>query len=378
MKQEKWIEVIKEIKMDDSMKQRLVNNCSKKKYSSTLLFKYPKIVWVASIAVCVLISVPVIASVTSTVLERMQLMSKEEVKYLNEMVQSQTSEADSFSRKLTEDEIMRKKELLQEYTYKAKSPISRIALIDGEDQKLSKELCYNVENSIFYLPERDLTDEELLQIIEFNEKRDYSLQVMNEVDKIVVDMGTVEDMGIMERAKYMINTIYGVTTENMKNTIEYDENTGQYDVTFIEETREFSLRINDKDLKVSSISADLQKQLSSYSVVTKEIAENEKVLYEKSIDILDNILNVNQEVKSAWCNYFIGDGGRGQDRKLHYLFELEDGSGYIFRYAKEEGTLYEFIYMNNFSNYKTMMNQNDSKDLERGIIREEFEISLEK
>lgn len=379
MNEEKWIEVIDKIQMDNAMKERLYHHCIQKKCGHHYMkFKSYKPVRIAAIIVCLLVSAPLIADVTSNVLERMQQMNQQEIESLNDILQAQKVEADSFSRALTADEQARKKCLLEEYTYKERFPEAEVKLVEGESLVLANAICYDINKSTFYLPDRTLSDEELLQIIDFNHKRDYSLQVMNPVEKPEVNMKAVRDMGIAEKAQYVIQAIYGIDTKNLETTIEcQDEDKKSYSVVFTEGKRSFSVGMEGEALKVKNVGANLKNELSTYQVVTREIAENETILYEQAKDIVENVFQVDQDIKSAWCHYFVGDGGRAQDRKIHYVFELEDGSAYIFRYAQEEGTLYECFYMTRFSDYQTMMKKNDPKDLERGVKREQFEKHLE-
>lgn len=377
MNKEKWMKVISKIRKDNSVQQGLCNQFPKRNNINSILSRKFKLAIGVSVAMCMLISVSAIAKAAPATIERMKMMDKNEVEYLNEMTQGQKVETDTFSRKLTENEKTRKKSLIEAYTYQGKFPDDKIKFVDREESETRTELCYNTQNSTFYLPERTLTDEELLQIIEFNKKRDYSLQVINKKDiskKSVNDTDVISNNKILEKAQYVISSVYNVTSEDIKNDIEYSRDENQYEVIFSEGTGEYIIRIDSSDLAVKSMSADFEDDISSYKIVTEEMARDEKILYEKSENIIKNILGNNQKIKSAWCNYFVGDGGRGQDRKLHYLFELKDGGGYIFRYVQETEILYEFIYMSSFNNYESMMKQNDTKDLQRGIKREQFKI----
>ena len=304
MNEKKWLDVIDKIQMDSVMKQRLYSNCIKKGRGSRMKYKFSKIVFVASISICILISVPIIAGVTSHVLERMQTMDKKEIQFLNNMIQEQPPEigADSFSRELTEEEIIRKSTLLEEYTYKGKFPENEVSLIEGDVSQPVNEVCYNVQNSKFYLPDAPLTDEELLQIIDFNHKRDYSLQVINKVEQSTVNMNEVTNMGIVEKAQYIVDDIYNIDSKNLEAIVEcQDEDKKAYSVVFSEGGRNFSVGMEGENLKVKSITADLKNELNTYQIVTREIAENETVLYKKCKNILKNIFNIDQEIRcSRW------------------------------------------------------------------------------
>lgn len=46
---------------------------------------------------------------------------------------------------------------------------------ESAEEAESLGFCFLVPNSTFYLPDRELTEEEMLQIIDFYAKRDYAL-----------------------------------------------------------------------------------------------------------------------------------------------------------------------------------------------------------
>lgn len=384
MSEGKWIEVIDMLKIDNIMKERLYRRCTENKGKKHMKLRYYKPVIICASLVCMLVSAPIMARVISTALERMEEMDRREIKSLNDMIQEQPLEieADSFSRELTEEEQSRKKVLLEEYTYKARFPEYEVSIAKGEPSRLVDEVCYDMQNSKFYLPNRALTDEELLQIIDFNHKRDYSLQVMNKVEKQEVSIKDVNNMEFMEKAEYILENIYGIDAISLERTVEwYNEDEDAYEITFTEGNTSFYIRMEKETLKVEKVSADLKEDLDSYQIITKEIAENETALFEKSKEIIENVLGVDQQIKSEWCNYYIGDGDRGQDRNLNYLFELEDGSAYIFNYVYEEGAFEEgilraFDYVGNFEWYHQLVKDNEPKNAEKGIERVEFEIDL--
>ena len=52
-----------------------------------------------------------------------------------------------------------------------------MTLVENAGQTVdSDQLVYARDTGCFYLPERALTDEELLQILDFNSKRDFALE----------------------------------------------------------------------------------------------------------------------------------------------------------------------------------------------------------
>ena len=385
MNEEKWIKIINQVNMDQAMKQRLYEKCIEKKDEKYMKLRYFKLTIICAGIIAMLVAVPIIGRMTSNVLVRMQEMDRKEVEDLNTMIQEQppTVEADSFSRMLTEEEQSRKEVLLEEYTYKARFPQNEVSMMQEELPQPLDKIYYDMQNSKFYLPNRQLTDEELLQIIDFNHKRDYSLQVVNKVEKPEVNMIDINNMEIEEKAEYIIENIYDVDAKSLERTVEwYNEDEDAYEITFVQGNREFYICMGKETLNVENVSVNSRKDFNSYQVVTKDIAENATSLFDKSKDIIENVFGIEQQIKNAWCNYYIGDGNRGQDRNLNYLFELEDGSAYIFNYVYEksgnqDAILLTSYYVGNFEWYHKILKDNESNNVKKGIERVEFKMNLE-
>ena len=385
MNEEKWIKIINQVNIDQAMKQRLYEKCIEKKDEKYMKLRYFKLTIICAGIIAMLVAVPIIGRMTSNVLVRMQEMDRKEVEDLNTMIQEQppTVEADSFSRMLTEEEQSRKEVLLEEYTYKARFPQNEVSMMQEELPQPLDKIYYDMQNSKFYLPNRQLTDEELLQIIDFNHKRDYSLQVVNKVEKPEVNMIDINNMEIEEKAEYIIENIYDVDAKSLERTVEwYNEDEDAYEITFVQGNREFYICMGKETLNVENVSVNSRKDFNSYQVVTKDIAENATSLFDKSKDIIENVFGIEQQIKNAWCNYYIGDGNRGQDRNLNYLFELEDGSAYIFNYVYEksgnqDAILLTSYYVGNFEWYHKILKDNESNNVKKGIERVEFKMNLE-
>ena len=120
------------------------------------------------------IGLPVRAVVTSVVKERMSDVPGEERRELNDMVQSQHVEADGFSREYTAEEKERNRELWQAYE-DGTFPENVIAQADNEEDAPDGTLCYVRSTGVFHLPAQEMTDEEMLQIIDFQHKMSYAV-----------------------------------------------------------------------------------------------------------------------------------------------------------------------------------------------------------
>lgn len=121
-----------------------------------------------------IITIPVQAMVQNFLAARMEAIPEEEMKDIAYLVQTQTVEVDSFSRELSQAEKKRMKELWQLYQ-NGIFPEKTILMAEYAQGAPEGVLCYIWENGLFILPDRALTEEELLEIIDFNEMRQYAI-----------------------------------------------------------------------------------------------------------------------------------------------------------------------------------------------------------
>lgn len=186
------------------------------------------------------ISVPVRALVNSLVAERMEKLPQEEVTSILEQTDHQETEADGFSREYTEGEKKRKGELYEAYM-KGTFPEGELVQVDTEEEAQQQEFCYLKTNGTFYLPaDRELTDEEILQMIDFEEKRNYALQERyediyaeeiaaaeaEEEEQIaqLVSQGGITEQEAVGIATGYLQQIYGLDGSGMELNHYYQEN----------------------------------------------------------------------------------------------------------------------------------------------------------
>lgn len=118
--------------------------------------------------------VPVQALVKDFVEARMEQLPKEDVEKIEDMIQEQSVEADSFSREYSDTEKKRSKELWQSYE-NGMFPEKEIVQVDQAGGAPEGILCYIRDIGEFQLPDREMTDEELLEIIDFQHMMSYAL-----------------------------------------------------------------------------------------------------------------------------------------------------------------------------------------------------------
>ena len=129
---------------------------------------------------------------------RMESMNHEKLETYFSGLQEADVAADSYSRPLTDGEKNRLEELRQAYLEEGYFPKKEIALLDSPE-KYKKGVAFYAQRSTFFLPEEEMTDEELLEVIDFREKRDYSLaKITEEIEAGDYEYVKTEDSAVSE------------------------------------------------------------------------------------------------------------------------------------------------------------------------------------
>lgn len=141
---------------------------------------------ILAVAVAAGISVPAYALVNSYVKARMEVMPQETVNELYDQVQEAPVEADSFNRDYSAGEKQRWEKLYAEYQ-EGRFPEKELLQAGSEEEAFQWEqqgnICFLPALSRFYLPlDREMTDEELLEVLDFVTKRDYALTKISDLE----------------------------------------------------------------------------------------------------------------------------------------------------------------------------------------------------
>lgn len=186
------------------------------------------------------LSIPVRALVNSIVKQRMEELPREEVASVVDQIDNQETEADSFSREYTEGEKERRAKLYKAYM-NGTFPQGELVQVDSEEEARQQEFCFLTTDGTFFLPtNRELTDEEILQMIDFEEKRNYALRERYEeeyaeeiaaeqaeekeqISKLVSEGGITEQEAV-EIATNYLQQIYGLDGSGMELNHYYNEN----------------------------------------------------------------------------------------------------------------------------------------------------------
>lgn len=111
--------------------------------------------------------------------QRMEEMNEQEMeKYFLQQYTTKIG-VDNYNRPYMDTEKARMKELRTSYE-NGMFPDGLLTMIDAPEEYKGKGVAFYGETTTFFFPDKEMSNEELLQIIDFMYKRDYSLQAMNE------------------------------------------------------------------------------------------------------------------------------------------------------------------------------------------------------
>lgn len=309
----------------------------------------------AAVIVCILtvgaLSVPVRAVVESLVRERMESLPEEEVAEIALQTQKQHVEADGTTREYTEGEKERRGKLYAQYL-DGLFPTGELTQVDSEEEAGKHEFCFLTTTSVFYLPmNRELTDEEILEQIDFQQKRDYALQEQHaeeiaerkaaekeQIKEVVASGGVTEEQAV-EVATGYLKQIYGLDGSGMELNHYYNNPdpdpvgiAGTYCVNWSDvgsySYYYFYIDAADGTLRSMSNSRDIEGSEAAKPSVPEapekipDIQKQAQIFLEEKLEIRENI----KEVKSY---YRVNVTDEDVSRLVDVLFVKEGGASYL-------------------------------------------------
>lgn len=330
--------------------------------------------YVAAVVIssCLLISGTVYAAV-NYVEQRMLSIDENEKKKMADYTRNSVKDIDTYSRELTEDEKERMEMLLYDYQVYGKFPENGLEIVDDEKMITADTLAFITEDSMFVLPERALTDEELLQIIDFYYKRDYSL--MTSKEDLSCEVFSVEDAveeNAVEQMKTMLHVIYQIETDSLETSLETDINgvcrieagdSGQVSYRALYDLDSGRIVEIECISSVDVISEKIKPDNENFAKVGEELAE--------TINRLDS----NVIIREIYCDYNVTEDEILTRGTVNYIYRLEDGGCYVVKYniAADEVT---DLFIVPYQEYQQTIDNNATKQAERGIQRIRISINV--
>ena len=100
--------------------------------------------------------------------------------------------------------------------------------ISDKSEIVSDQICFLVQDSIFYLPEKALNDEQMLELIDFYAKRDYSVTAQGQKDADITnasvdDVTEISQEEALEKASTLLEQLYRIDTDTLAVETEHDQ-----------------------------------------------------------------------------------------------------------------------------------------------------------
>lgn len=307
--------------------------------------------------------------------KHMTEMNEGEKKDVNRKTQSAKTDEDSFSRELTGEEQERLEKLRNKYETEGVFPQEKLLEVEKIKDVSDQRPVYCYENSTFYLPEEMLTRQQMLQIVDFWERRDYAVSMENkQAEEKSKDQNISQEKAI-EIAKEYAEKLYGVDCADAVSTIEYDKtqlsvdaDASSYYVTLEKETWKYSItvEVDSENGSVNQIDLENKKEEEcAAGVVPDEKFYRKNV--KKVLQYFDK-LNLKKDISSIRMIYKLKEDGTLNRGNIKYMVRLRNGSAGVVMYSVSTKDLYRFY---RISDYKVAMQMEDQaceKQRDRGLV----------
>ena len=372
-----------EFELPNSYEMRFQNTLEKisaKKAKRYFLLFHSKVA--AVIALCVVsLSLSIGAGAAINLyIQRMNSLNEEEMLTFNSEVQNTDKEADSFSRQLSKLERDKMLEFREEYETEGRFPTKEILKVQKKSEVVHGELCFCVENSTFYLPKQELTDDELLQIIDFMEKRDYSVRKKNSVSELPSSENEkVSEDEAVEFAKKILADVYNLDITYADEEIEFEttqnskgEKLSSYFVYLKNRKWEFdaTVEIDSETGVLNGIDIDNKSKEECISGIKVEKKRYQE--YGSEIRQLYEHLQYGKNIKKMWVTYNYLEDGTLNRGNVKYVIETEDGRGYVFIYSINADIVYDIYQIPDIEFFEKQEKRNTKVNRKNGILREKI------
>lgn len=335
--------------------------------------------------------------------ERMEAVPQLEMDEILDELDSAQVEADTYSRDLTSEEESRRSALHSEYL-NGRFPEKELIKVSEESDIVDKDvLCFAAKTSYFNIPDRDLTDEELLQMIDFSEKRAYVLQQRYEemyADEIqereaaeeaakaeLEAKGSITEEEAVIKAQEWLLKLFGKTPDGLEFNhylmTDEDGNAGEHPVYMvyygvIHENYYFTISAEDGSLVDVTYSGGASERFSDEMKVS-DVEAKIPELSQTVEDYLRNNLDVQDEFKQVYYTYCVTGSDTVYTNMVRFCFVKEDGSAYALSYICKDNSFFRYERIDSYEEHLAQQKENDERLLQDSStdIKERVENQLQ-
>lgn len=401
MRENELKEALTQITMSNKRKEEIISKLTKQKNESTFLFRIKGIKKIKVAVFCILVTgmvaFPVKAVVSSLVKERMNQVPVQEMESIARELNNSNANADTLSRDLKQEELDRLNELFKEY-HNGTFPTGKITEIESEKQVNPESICFLPATQTYYFPKREMTDEELLQYIDFQFKRTYALEQnldedikaqQKEREEAQKDkIQTIEASGgiSLEEASRIggkwLQTLFQVNKDGLeKNCYLMDTSdmdtavTNKYPNVYMSyygtmhEHYYFHI-----DAATGALVAAEQSMADSSKDVPQDLFQsNIQSDLESAKSILEKMIGVNDDFTNIYCSYALTQDDNIKYGVVSFHFVKEDETDYIVKINVDTKELVSFSDVYQETQEQTRERLEQIKEFNKKVRGDEYE-----
>lgn len=294
--------------------------------------------------------------------QRMEEMLSSEIAEYNFIETKSTANADSYYREFTIEEEERLAKLEEAYEQEGMFPERQLSIVDSKNEVKLESTCFIIADSMFYFPDRELKDEELLEYIDFCRKRDYSInKAWAESSENAEEsyISYLDEVTAREKAVEAISKIYGVNISDYDYNIETVEsqNVSDGEIYRLElggnGIAEYIVTLNIADGTLMAVES-LEEDAYVDGMEIDEISY--KDIYCQVSDLLEKNFNFSKsDIVKADCWYRTEADGTLRSGAVTYVIQMRDGSGYEVHYGFGGEVFISFCRYIQYSTYQEYM-----------------------
>lgn len=297
-------------------------------------------------AVAIVAGISMVGAVSASIRycrERMNNMQEAEVSGYNEMVQTAGTETDRYSRVFTAEELERMERLEYAYMEEGRFPEGSVTILETPEDWSGDTVAYCGQTSTFYLPEGALSDEDLLEFIDFRCKMSYSVKKLNSMGVTIAD----EEIELSDaQLAYAVDAVEAV--------LKMDVSDDYYAVELAEHDTEYLIKFMEDNHFVAAVTLDGETgkvtYIDDWSIDSTANAKLEEFQIQRGYALAQECLS-----NSVWgetvgiahvtAEYYLYERSNTVWKgNIRYLLKLQDGSSYGFTYNCGEQQLTSLIY----------------------------------
>ena len=255
--------------------------------------------------------------------DRMESLSDEERNDYIANVENSTADADTFSRELTDIEKKRMDELLLLYKNEGVFPESALLVIENKNELDKEVLTFVSGESLFVLPDRDLNDEEMLELIDFYYKRDYSIMQSSNRAEAHEDKGAniikdIDSAVPIQEIEQVVENIYDVQSDIYEMSVEANiDQSYSIILKSTEDDKYFRIIYNMDTDRIEEL--EYSQGIVNYAEGVEVNVDDYLNNFEYIKSVLVEDLSITGEVEKCYCDYNVMSDGSLERGIISYL-----------------------------------------------------------